>query len=219
VNYNGVSELYAERAMTWRMLVVVGFLLIVGCDFSPTAPSGDPGRIEVVSTLGFRVSAEQAYRINGGMPTPEHGVLADRFWGVLMRDLAGAGYQGTDPADIRGPVAIILHEPHGPDSLMYDRSGTMVGGYYWDGTLHVPGDYTDPDGWLGTRPASQSLLHEMTHHWCSRLFGHYCLSPDAQGSNTVHQWLMPNGGELWDIQWQKTPLVSSHSVHCSLFTE
>lgn len=185
-------------------LAVTVLLLTAGCAVSPTAP-GDPGRVELVSSLGFRISAEQAYRIGGGMPTSGHGVLADRFWGALMRDLAAAGYQGTHPADIRAPAAIMLHQPHGPDSLMYDRAGTEVGGYYSGGTMHVPGDYTDPDGWLGARPASQPLIHEMTHHWCHRTFGHYCLSPDATGQKTLHRWTMPNGAELWDIQWQNTP--------------
>lgn len=199
--------------MNGRFVVLVAVLALAGCGAQgPTSVDGvDQNNLK--SALGFIIRGG-SYADNGGVVTQRHADLADAWWGVLMRDLTAAGYDKADPANIRGYVRITLHQPHGPDSLIYN-GGTEVGGYYSvHGTdINVPGDYTDPDGWLGARPASQPLLHEMTHHWCQQVQGNVCLAPDGS-----HKWKMPNGKEIWDIQWQNTPAAASvlQAQSCSL---
>ncbi|HXV26991.1 MAG TPA: hypothetical protein VD862_03160 [Candidatus Paceibacterota bacterium] len=202
-----------------RILLIPAVIMAAACGTnSPTSVDGIPQR-DLQSALGFHINGGP-YVADGGVVVQRHADLADAAWLALTRDLAAAGYRIADPRDIRGYVVVFLHTPHGRDSLIYDRDGNEVGGWYdYLGTrLHVPGDYVDPDGWLGLRPASQPLIHEMTHHWCYREFGHFCLAPDAKGNKTLHEWAMPDGNELWHIQWQNTPAASralSSAFHCT----
>jgi len=95
-------------------------------------------------------------------------------------------------------VFVYLYKPIGPDSsITCPGWDVLVGGCYdqFKPGFRVPGDYTDPDGWLGARPAAQPLKHEMTHHWCKRVFGHMCMTGEE------HTFLMPNGVNIWDVQW------------------
>jgi hypothetical protein len=173
------------------------------------------------SALGFIIQGG-SYTDNGGTVTQRHAELADRWWGVLMRDLTAAGYDKADPTNIRGYVRIVLHKPIGPDSFidasMYNEP---IGGYYDHGNVHVPGDYTDPDGMLGARPAYQPLLHEYTHHWCQQVLGHLCLAKDEKGYLTKHVWPMPNGADLWLVQWQNNAPAASvmKAQSCSHLTD
>ena len=183
--------------------VLTAALLIAGCGTQgPTAVDGVDQR-NFKSPLGFIMSVGDYDK----PLTQRHAELADRWWGTLMRDFAAAGLDKADPANTRGGwVKIVLEEPVGPDSLVKNGMHTeLIGGWYspWDTSVHVPGDYDDPDGMLGARPAYQPLMHEYTHHWCQQTLKHLCL---AGGE---HSWAMPDGRNIWDVQWQNNAPAAS----------
>ena len=150
------------------------------------------------SPLGFRL-------VRGTYPGPldqAHGVLADRWWQELMIDLQGGGYspQYADPSNVRRPVVIVLDRPvDDRDYIDTSRTGELVGGWYapFSREIHVPGNY--PTTTTTARPAFQALKHEYLHHWFHRVFGGSAMR------NGVHDWIMPNGEQLWALQWMPHP--------------
>jgi hypothetical protein len=169
---------------------------LAGCggSSSVTGPSGADG--ELVSALGYRIERAD-YR---GAVTQAHADLADRWWGELMRDLQAAGYppEQADPANIHA-ATIKLFEPQDADHC-FKVSGRMVCGAYWPYTLLVPGTYAG-QAMLGRRPNFQPLKHEMTHHWCIVVLGRDCIGASDK-DHAGHVWLMPNGQNIWDLQWR-----------------
>lgn len=193
--------------------VLTAAIFAAGCGAKgPTSVDGvDQNNFR--SALGFILSVGDYNK----PLTERHAELADRWWGTLMRDFSAAGLDKADPGDVRGGyVKIVLQQPVGPDSMVKDGMHTdLIGGWYSPPgrSIHVPGDYDDPDGMLGARPAYQPLMHEYTHHWCSVVLGHVCLAKDG-----THNWAMPNGRNIWDVQWQNNAPASSvmNAQSCSL---
>lgn len=187
-------------------VVFAGMLLMVGCDFSPTGP--DRTADTVRSALGFVIIGTSDYLDAGGQVTQAHADLADQWWPELMMDLQGAGMDRAGASAMPGSVRIHLHQPRDADSLIYYK-GTkdLVGAWYQQdpAIFHVPGDYTDPDGMLGRRPALQPIKHEALHHWCRRTLGRLCLAEtDLDGNDKLddHVWLSPDGTNIWLLTWQ-----------------
>lgn len=182
-----------------RSLALAAVLVTAACGHN-TLTNPDGSEALVVSQLGFRVEGSKDFLEAGNAVTQQHADLADRWWTSLMADLRRAGYSETqtDPVKHTSWVFVLLVKPEGPNSyIMCPMHNALVGGCYdqFKPSLHVPGDYTDPDGWLGDRPTAQPLKHEMTHHWCLKTLGHLCM-PDGK-----HEFRMPNGVNIWDVQW------------------
>jgi len=182
-----------------RTLVVALALVIAACGHnSVTDPKG--GEVRLESALGFHIQATQEYLDNGGAVSQQHADLADRWWTSLMADFRRAGYPEAkaDPSKFANYTFVWLYKPIGPDSSITCPGWTvLVGGCYdqFKPGFRVPGDYIDPDGWLGARPTAQPLKHEMTHHWCLKTMGHLCMTGDE------HTFVMPNGRDIWEVQW------------------
>lgn len=185
---------------------LVVLMLLVGCNTSPTGPDGTDGVVH--SELGFIIIGMSEYLDAGGPVTQLHADLADRWWRELMVDLQSAGMSRAGGESTPRSARVYLHQPRDADSLFRDDQGNVVGGWYdarGSGALHVPGDYTDPDGMLGARPALQPIKHEALHHWCYRTMGHACVADsdlDHNGKKDDHVWLLPDGTNIWVLTWQ-----------------
>ena len=179
-----------------RSWVLAGCMLVVvmtACD----PPAGPSSLASITSQFGFTIRASQGYTDAGGMVTQAHADMADQAWHALMTELLAAGFAEAD-SERRTYATVWLLQPIGDDELIEGScSGDLTGGCYrcsGNGRIEVPGNY--PTSTYSKRPWSQGLKHEFTHHWCNNRFGHMCTT------SGVHQWAMPNGKNIWDLQWQ-----------------
>lgn len=187
-----------------RKLPACALLFLSACGGLPTAPDEDR---RAVSALGYHVEANQDFLKAGGVVTPAHGELADRWWGELMLDLQSAGYtvSQADPSNIRGYIRIRLAQPQNEKGdIFYSDNSKLVGSYYdrLGGSLVVPGNYPYANWTAVGRPNSQPLKHEMLHLWCFTVLKHDCLAPGLTSFDTYgHVYPAPNGVNVWDYTW------------------
>lgn len=185
-------------------VLLITFLFESGCVRLPTEPTDINPQPLLITKLGFQIKVHSNYLETGGIVTTTHGKLADQWWQELMKDLQLAGYpEKADPQNIRRPVSIVLHQPQEHESgcnKIYNPSRELVGGYYspLKKEVNVPGNYP----MTSCASPFQILKHEFIHHWCYYTFDTGCFKLGESEEKGNHVWFMPNGQNIWELQWQ-----------------